>query len=526
MSALTDHLEGLIEHRDRLEHLSISDLFDVDPNRFDRFSARLGTLLLDYSKNRLDSEALDHLLQMGRESGLEAMRDAMFAGEIVNVTESRAALHTALRNDGSPVLLAGEDVVPEILSTRQRMEAFAAAVRSGAYQVTGGSVTNVVNIGIGGSDLGPKLVVDALKPYHDGPRVHFVSNLDGADITDTLEKLDPATTLFIVASKSFTTAETMVNAGTARWWLNSALGDDVGHHFAAISTNLRAAAEFGISEERTFGFGDWVCGRFSVWSAIGLATMIAMGGENFSAFLAGAGEADRHFREAPLEKNLPVLMALIGIWHRNVCGFGSQAVIPYDNRMANFPRWMQQLDMESNGKSLAVNGEPVSLDTAPVIFGEPGTNGQHSFFQLLHQGTEIIPCDFLVAANGHNNERASQHQLLVANCLAQSEALMRGRTLAEADGQPHRVFEGNRPSNTLLYDRLDPHTLGLLMAVYEHRTVVQGFIWGINSFDQWGVELGKKLAGAISEVIESLDTDSLTNPSTRGLASDYLSKRR
>lgn len=525
--------EALRPHRDRLEGRPMRELFAADPARFSRFSLQLDDMLFDFSKNRIDAAALDALISLAHEAGVEAKRDAMFAGAPINATEGRAVLHTALRNrSGAPVPVDGQDVMPAIASVLESMRAFASAVRSGEYRVTGGKVTDVVNVGIGGSDLGPAMAARALSPFADGPRTHFVSNVDGADFADTVARLDPATTLFIVASKTFTTAETMANARSARQWIAGAVGEEgAGRHFAALSTNLAATREFGIEDERTFGFWDWVGGRYSIWSAIGLSLMLGIGPEGFDEFLDGAYAVDEHFRQAPLERNIPVIMALLGVWYRNIWGFASHAVLPYDNRLGRFPAYLQQLDMESNGKRVTLAGEPVAWETGPVVWGEPGTNGQHAFYQLIHQGTSVIPCDFLVAARPHE-ELGNHHIMLVANCLAQSEALMKGRTLEEASAgmrangmdehtvariAPHRVFPGNRPSNTFVYTRLTPRTLGMLIALYEHKVFVQGAIWDVNSFDQWGVELGKVLATEIQPFLEGKAQPDDRDCSTAGL---------
>ncbi|MEM7214817.1 MAG: glucose-6-phosphate isomerase [Pseudomonadota bacterium] len=523
---LTDKLETLVEHRDRLALVTTKSLFEDDSDRFGQFSRRLGNVLFDFSKNKVDRLAFEALVQTAVDLDVEEKRDRMFAGEVINVTEGRAVLHTALRRpaEGS-VLAGGADVMPQVRQVLESLKSFSESVRSGDYTVTGGPVTDVVNIGIGGSDLGPRMVTHALRPYHDGPRLHFVSNVDGADLSDTVKQLSPETTLFIVASKSFTTLETMTNAHSARSWLESKVGDSAHQHFVALSTNLEATREFGIPDERTFGFWDWVGGRCSVWSAIGLSVMMAIGSSRFEEFLSGAYEADEHFRTAPLGENIPAIMALLGVWHRNVCACRTYAILPYDNRMQDFPGWLQQLDMESNGKSVATDGKPVVLDTAPVVFGEPGTNGQHAFYQLIHQGTEIVPCDFLVAARGHEATLDYHHRLLASNCFAQSEALMTGRSLEDADGDPHRVFEGDRPSNTFLYEKLDPGTLGMLMALYEHKIFVQGALWNINSFDQWGVELGKELAYSIEGMIDAGDPSQANNGSTRGLLEAFQALR-
>ncbi len=505
--------------------------FRRDPHRFDTFSARADDLLLDYSKCAVGKRTMTLLGQLAKAAGVMAKRDAMFAGEKINTTEGRAVLHTALRDrSGQPVLTDGRDVMPEVRAVLQAMTHFARDIRASR-------ITDVVNIGIGGSDLGPAMTTLALAPYHDGPRLHYVSNIDSAHIADTLKGLDAATTLFLVASKTFTTIETMTNAATARKWIADKLGEGaVPEHFAAISTAIPKVKAFGIAESRIFGFWDWVGGRYSIWSAIGLPLMIAIGPENFGRFLDGGFAMDGHFRTAPAERNLPVLMGLLGVWHRNVCGYASRAIIPYDQRLSRFPAYLQQLDMESNGKHVTLDGKPSRRATGPVVWGEPGTNGQHAFFQLLHQGTDTIPVEFLIAAQSHENGMAPHHALLAANCLAQSQALMRGRTLKEAEAQlaamgrsaaevkrlaPHRVFTGNRPSLTLAYRKLDPFTLGRLIALYEHRVFVEAAIWHINAFDQWGVELGKELAVDLLPVVEGKTGSDGLDSSTAGLA-EYL----
>ncbi|WP_181702346.1 glucose-6-phosphate isomerase [Chthonobacter albigriseus] len=532
--------EKLGKHRHDLEGRPMRALFAEDPARFDRFQARLGDLLLDYSKNRVTEETMRLLVDLARAAGVEERRDAMFGGAVINVTEKRSVLHVALRNRANtPVLVDGKDVMPDVNDVLARIKDFAEGVRSGRIAAANGArFTDVVNIGIGGSDLGPAMVTLALSPYSGGgPRLHYVSNVDGAHIADTLALLDPATTLFIIASKTFTTSETMTNAETARAWVKQHLGEAaVGAHFCAVSTALDKVAAFGIDVSRAFGFWDWVGGRYSVWSAIGLPVAIAVGFENFEDFLSGAHEMDRHFAEAPLEQNLPVIMALLGVWYRNAWGFSTHAVLPYDQRLARFAAYLQQLDMESNGKGVTVEGKPVPRATGPIVWGEPGTNGQHAFYQLIHQGTDVIPADFLVAAVPHE-QLSDHHAKLVANALAQTEALMRGKTLDEAIGElrkagksdadiaalaPHKVFPGNRPTNTLMYRTLDPRTLGRLIALYEHKVFVQGTIWNINSYDQWGVELGKELATRLLPVLKgeaepSPDQDA----STRGLAATF-----
>ncbi len=509
--------------------------FDADPGRFDALSLRLDDLLIDVSKCLVTGETLALLRDLARAAGVEARRDAMFAGEKINTTEGRAVLHTALRaGPEATILVDGEDVMPEVRAVLAQCGAFAETIRSGTLRgATGKPITDVVNIGIGGSDLGPAMATLALAPYHDGPRLHFVSNVDGAHIADTLKDLEPASTLVIVASKTFTTIETMTNAETARHWLVRSLGDGaVAYHFAAVSTALDKVAAFGIAPERVFGFWDWVGGRYSMWSAIGLPLMIAIGAERFGEMLAGARAMDVHFRAAPLEANLPVLLGLVGFYHRAVSGYPSRAIIPYDQRLARLPAYLQQLDMESNGKGVLLDGTPVATPTGPIVWGEPGTNGQHAFFQLLHQGTDIVPVEFIAAAEGHEPELKHQHELLLANCLAQSEALMRGRTREEALAQlkarglgdakaerlaPHRVFAGNRPSLTILYRRLDPFALGRLIALYEHRVFVEAALFGINAFDQWGVELGKELATGLQAVVEGKAEAKSRDASTAGL---------
>ncbi|HSM43240.1 MAG TPA: glucose-6-phosphate isomerase [Afifellaceae bacterium] len=532
-------LEDLRAHSADIGCMHLRDHFASDPDRFSRLNLSLGDLTLDYSKNRITGETIRLLVALCEAAGLADMREAMVSGEPINLTEGRAVLHTALRNRSDrPVIVDGEDVMPAVMDVLDRMGRFAEDVRSGRLTgVRGDRFTHVVNIGIGGSDLGPAMAVRALTPYRDGgPEVHFVSNVDGAHIADTLAGLDPATTLFLVASKTFTTMETMTNAATARAWIADALGEDaVGAHFAALSTNLDAVAAFGIDIERAFGFWDWVGGRYSVWSAIGLPLAISIGADNFIAFLDGAHRMDEHFRTADLGANMPVLMAAIGVWNRNVLGMTSHGVMPYDQRLGRFAAHLQQLDMESNGKRVTRGGEPVDYATGPVVWGEPGTNGQHAFFQLLHQGTDIVPCDFLVAA-GPQEQLSDHHAKLVANCLAQTEALAFGKTEEEVRGElaaagmdkaaidalaPHKTFPGNRPTNTLIYRRLDPATLGMLIALYEHRTFVQGVIWDINSFDQWGVELGKALASRLLPVVrDGADAGGLDS-STRGLVERF-----
>jgi glucose-6-phosphate isomerase len=528
-------LEALRSHHRARGDVDMRAAFADDPGRFERFSFGQDDLLLDVSKCALTGETVRLLQDLAVAAGVERRRDAMFAGEAINTTEHRAVLHVALRNPpGRPLMFDGRDVARDVTSVLDAMAGFAEGVRDGAIAgSTGKRFTDIVNIGIGGSDLGPAMATLALAPYHDGPRAHYVSNVDGAHIADTLKGLDPSTTLFIIASKTFTTIETMTNAATARRWIERELGTDaVPAHFAAVSTALDKVSAFGIAEDRVFGFWDWVGGRYSLWSAIGLPIMIAVGAEYFRAMLAGAHEMDEHFRTAPLSGNLPMMLGLVGYWHRVVCSYPARAVIPYDQRLARLPAYLQQLDMESNGKRVAIDGLPVTTPTGPLVWGEPGTNGQHAFFQLLHQGTDVIPVEFLVAAEGHEPGLRHHHDLLLANCLAQSEALMKGRTLEEAKAQmrangmpadqveaiaPHRVFPGNRPSMTLLYRLLDARTLGRLIALYEHRVFVEAQLYGINAFDQWGVELGKELATGLLPVVEGREKPDSRDSSTAGL---------
>ncbi|MTH64661.1 glucose-6-phosphate isomerase [Paracoccus shanxieyensis] len=526
---MTDIWNRLAEHRRAQGDLRIQALFDADPNRAAAFSTQADGLVLDWSKTAIDAAARALLVDLA--APVAARRDAMFAGERINETEDRAVLHTALRNMDGSVMVDGRDVMPEVRDTHARMRDFATRVRDGSFAGKGGKITDVINIGIGGSDLGPAMAVRALQPCHDGPRVHFVSNVDGADIADTLQGLDPATTLVIVASKTFTTIETMTNAATARDWMAQTLTTPAAQ-FAALSSAQGKTAQWGIDADRVFGFEDWVGGRYSMWGPIGLSLMIAIGPDDFDQFLAGGLAMDRHFRSAPADRNMPILLALVGIWHHQICGYGTRAVLPYDNRLARLPAYLQQLEMESNGKRVAMDGSDLTLPSGPVIWGEPGTNGQHAFYQLIHQGTSIIPCEFMIAARGHEPDLAHHHRLLIANCLAQSEALLRGRPLSEAralmaekgltdpelDRQArHRVFPGNRPSTTLVMPELTPFTLGQIVALYEHRVFVEGAILGINSFDQWGVELGKELALKVAPLLDgepSPDHD----PSTLHLA--------
>lgn len=503
-----------------------------DDARAEGFSCRLGDMLFDYSKTNIDADSMALLLKLLDETGVIARRDAMFAGENINETEGRPALHTALRNlEATPVLVDGVDVMPDVLATLNRMQDFADDVQAGRFVGQGGKITDVVNIGIGGSDLGPAMATLALAPYHDGPKTHFISNIDGADIADTLRGLNPATTLIIVASKSFTTIETMTNATFARDWMAASVTAPA-TQFVALSTSEQKTAAFGIAPERVFGFEDWVGGRYSLWGPIGLSLMLAIGAGKFRDFLRGGAAMDAHFRSADPAQNMPVLLALVGIWHHQICGYPTRAVLPYDQRLSRLPAYFQQLEMESNGKSVAMDGRALPRSSGPVVWGEPGTNGQHAFYQLIHQGTDVVPCDFLVAAQGHEPELSNQHKLLLTNCLAQSEALMRGRSLDVArqmmaanglTGEAlerqarHRSFAGNRPSTTLIYPKLTPYVLGQIIALYEHRVFVEGVILGLNSFDQWGVELGKELATALTPVVTGKQTAADKDGSTRML---------
>lgn len=524
----------------RVKHQKVSDrsllsLFDSD--RAGSFSVKADGLLFDYSKTNIDSETRALLLDLAEVSDLARRRDDMFAGQRINKTEGRAVLHTALRNPDRSIEVDGQDISPNLRETLARMERFAADVRSGAFAGQKVRVTDVVNIGIGGSDLGPAMAAQALAPYHDGPRCHFVSNIDGAHIHDVLKGLDPRRTLIIIASKTFTTIETMTNAATARDWLKKRVSDPA-HQMVALSSATEKTAEWGIPPERVFGFEDWVGGRYSMWGPIGLSLMIAIGPERFRDFLAGGAAMDAHFCAAPLSQNMPVMLALVGIWHRQICGYPTRAVLPYEQRLSRLPAYLQQLEMESNGKRVAVDGTDLALPSGPVVWGEPGTNGQHAFYQLIHQGTEVVPCEFIAARAGHEPDLAHQHRLLLANCLAQSEALMKGRSLDEARAMMvanglkgdeleiqarHRVFPGNRPSTTLMIPKLTPFTLGQIVALYEHRVFVEGVILGINSFDQWGVELGKELAKALLPMVEGRASAEAKDGSTQALL-EYINQ--
>ena len=538
MSGLTRSAawQALERHARDMAGVHLRELFGADPDRFARFSRRESDLLLDYSKNRVTEETIGLLLDLAREGELEAWRARMFAGEKINSTENRAVLHVALRNRSNrPIVVDGRDVMADVNAVLARMRDFSERVRSGAWRGhTGEVVTDIVNIGIGGSDLGPLMVCEALKPYQRPDlRPHFVSNVDGAHLLDTLAALDPARTLFVVASKTFTTQETMTNAASARRWLLERLRDEtaIAKHFVAVSTNTEAVAAFGIDRANMFAFWDWVGGRYSLWSAIGLPIALAIGFARFEELLAGAHAMDEHFRTAPLEHNLPVILGLLGIWYRNFLGACSHAVLPYDQHLHRLPAYLQQADMESNGKSTRRDGQRVDYATGPILWGEAGTNGQHAFYQLIHQGTELIPADFLAAAESLT-PLGDHHDKLLANFFAQTEALAFGKTAEEARAEleaeglagaaleallPHKVFEGNRPTSSILYRRLDPATLGKLIALYEHKIFTQGVLWEINSFDQWGVELGKQLAKVILPQLAGSEPITSHDSSTNGL---------
>ncbi len=504
----------------------LSELFVGDPERGRRYVLEVADLRVDYSKQRVDDAIVAALLEVADAAGIAQRRDAMFAGAHINVTENRPVLHVALRAPtGTVIIVDGTDVVPSVHDVLARMGGFADAVRDGSWTgATGQRIRSVVNVGIGGSDLGPAMAYRALIAYrHPELNAHFVSNVDGADIAGVLDGLDPAETMFVISSKTFTTIETLTNARTARAWLSDALGEEaVPKHFVAVSTNAEKVSEFGIDTANMFEFWEWVGGRYSVESAIGLTLMISIGPERFAEFLAGSHSVDEHFRTAPFPENVPVVLAMIGVWNANVLGFDTKAVLPYAQEMARFPAYLQQLDMESNGKSVRLDGSPVTMETAPIIWGEPGTNGQHAFYQLLHQGTRIVPADFIGFANPHHGHR-EHHDLLVANLIAQTEALAFGR---QRPGEPHRSFAGNRPSTTILAPQLTPSVLGQLIALYEHIVFVQGCVWGIDSFDQWGVELGKELANRITPELTGDNSEPVEHDSSTTALIDWYRMRR
>ena len=546
MSMLTESpaWRALVEHQGQIRDVQLRDLFAQDPGRFARFSLNFDGILFDYSKNRITEETMRLLLGLAEQSGLRERIDAMFEGQKINTTENRAVLHVGLRNrENRPILVDGADVMPEVNAVLEKMAAFSEAVRSGAWTGhTGKPITDVVNIGIGGSDLGPKMVTEALKPYgHPRLRVHYVSNVDSTDLVEALKKVEPETVLFLVASKTFTTQETMQNAHSARAWFLRHAGDEaaVSKHFAAMSTNTAEVTKFGIDSQNMFPFWDWVGGRYSLWSAVGLSVAIYLGFDRFTELLTGAFRVDERFRTAPFAENIPVVMALLGVWYNNFWGAESHAILPYDQYLAHFASYFQQGDMESNGKRVTHAGAVVDYQTGPIIWGQPGTNGQHAFYQLIHQGTKLIPCDFLAAAQSQN-PLDEHHALLISNYLAQTEALMRGRTTEEAREElaasgiagerlerlaAAKTFPGNRPTNSFLYPRLTPQTLGSLIALYEHKIFTQGVIWDVNSFDQMGVELGKVLAKAIYPELAGDGPVTTHDASTNGLINYYRSVR-
>ena len=532
----TQEWKKLSEHYSKMKDVHMRDLFDEDPARFSRFSIQFEDILVDFSKNILNEKTLALLLNLAEAVDLNDAIDKMFSGDKINGTENRAVLHTALRNrSNSPVMFQGKDVMPHVNTVLKQMSDFSKQIISGQWSgYTGKPVSDIVNIGIGGSDLGPVMVTEALKPYaKPNIRVHFVSNVDGTHMAETLKKLNPETALFMIASKTFTTQETMTNAHTARAWFleHAKKADHIARHFVAISTNKEQVATFGIHTENMFRFWDWVGGRYSLWSAIGLSIACYVGFENFEALLDGAHAMDRHFRRTPFESNIPVILAMIGLWYNNFFNAQSEAILPYDQYMHRFPAYFQQGNMESNGKSTDRNGKATPYQTGPIIWGEPGTNGQHAFYQLIHQGTKLIPCDFLAPAQSHN-PFGEHHKILLSNFFAQTEALMKGKTekevrtelesqgLSDEAGErllQHKVFHGNKPTNSILFKKLTPKTLGSLIAMYEHKIFVQGIVWNIFSFDQWGVELGKQLAKKILPELETDETVASHDGSTNGL---------
>ena len=537
--------EKLADHFQQIKNVHMKDLFAKDPQRFDKFSVRMGNILVDYSKNRINERTIQLLTDLANEAGLKDAIDKMFSGDCINETENRPVLHTALRNrDNTPVLVDGRDIMPKINAVLEKMKNFSSRVIQGRWKgYTGKKISDIVNIGIGGSDLGPVMVTECLKPYaKKGISVHFVSNIDGTHIIETLKPLDPETTLFMIASKTFTTQETMTNAFTARQWFltHAKEKSHVARHFIALSTNSEAVQAFGIDRDNMFEFWDWVWGRYSLWSAIGLSIACYIGFENFEDLLYGAFEMDRHFKETDFSKNIPVILGLIGIWYNNFFNVQSEAILPYDQYMHRFPAYFQQGNMESNGKTIDRNGEKVRYQTGPVIWGEPGTNGQHAFFQLIHQGTKLVPADFLAPAISHNPV-GDHHHILLSNFFAQTEALLNGKTRSQVVAElkkagkndediqavaPHKVFTGNRPSNSILFKKLSPRVLGSLIAMYEHKIFVQGVIWNIFSFDQWGVELGKQLARKVFSELKDKTPVISHDASTNGLINVFKEWRK
>ena len=541
----TQAWKALEAHQSQLAHTTIADLFKQEENRFNNYSLTFeNQILVDFSKNKINQETLKLLHQLAKESALDEAINAMFTGEKINRTENRAVLHTALRNrSNTPVLVDGKDVMPEVNAVLAKMRAFCDRVISGEWKgYTGKAITDVVNIGIGGSDLGPYMVTEALRPYKNHLNMHFVSNVDGTHIAETLKKVNPETTLFLVASKTFTTQETMTNANSARDWLLAAAKDNsaVAKHFAALSTNGKAVAEFGIDTNNMFEFWDWVGGRYSLWSAIGLSIALSIGFDNFEALLSGAHEMDKHFRTAPLEKNIPATLALVGLWNTNFLGAQTEAILPYDQYLHHFAAYFQQGNMESNGKYVDRNGNVIrDYQTGPIIWGEPGTNGQHAFYQLIHQGTMLIPCDFIAPAQSHN-PLGDHHSKLLSNFFAQTEALAFGKTKEEVEAEfvkagkslddvkdivPFKVFTGNKPTNSILVQKITPFVLGALIAMYEHKIFAQGVIFNIFSFDQWGVELGKQLANRILPELADKEKVSSHDSSTNGLINQFKAWR-
>jgi glucose-6-phosphate isomerase len=532
--------KNLAEHYKIASNVHMRDLFAQDANRFEKFSLKIGDILLDYSKNRVTEETMKLLFELAKEAKVQEWMNKMYSGEKINNTENRAVLHIALRNrSNSPIIVDGEDVMPKVNAVLEKIKGFCEKVQGGAWKgYSGKSITDIVNIGIGGSDLGPYMVTEALKPYGKaGLNVHFVSNVDGTHIAETLKKVNPETTLFIIASKTFTTQETLANANSAKAWFLEKAKDSaaVAKHFVALSTNAKEVAAFGIDTNNMFEFWDWVGGRYSLWSAIGLSIAVYIGYDNFIELLSGAHDMDNHFKNTPFEKNIPVVLALLGIWYNNFFDADSHAILPYDQYLHRFAAYFQQGDMESNGKGVTRDGQKVDYSTGPIIWGEPGTNGQHAFYQLIHQGTKLVPADFLAPAQSQN-PIGDHHPKLMSNFFAQTEALMKGKTAAEAKvelekagvtGQTleeltqHKVFSGNRPTNSILFKKLTPQTLGTLIAMYEHKIFVQGMIWDINPYDQWGVELGKQLANKILPELMAEEKISSHDCSTNGLINYY-----
>jgi len=532
--------QDLHAHYQAIKDVHLKELFVKEPNRFENFSLKFEDILLDFSKNRMTSQTLSLLVKLADEAGLKTWIENMFSGEKINHTEKRAVLHTALRNrSNTPIYVDGKDVMPEVNAVLEKMKVFTKKVREGEWKgCTGKAITDIVNLGIGGSDLGPLMVCEALKPYgKPGLEVHFVSNVDGTHLSETLKKIQPDTTLFVIASKTFTTQETIANANSAKAWFLNHIKDEaaVAKHFVAVSTNAKAVEAFGIDTRNMFVFWDWVGGRYSLWSAIGLSIALYIGMENFEALLQGAHDMDQHFRTTPFEQNLPVVLALLGIWYNNFFGAETHAILPYDQYLHRFAAYLQQGDMESNGKSVSKENQFIDYNTGPIIWGEPGTNGQHAFYQLIHQGTKLVPADFIAPVISHN-PLGKQHKMLLSNFFAQTEALMKGKTEEEAKAEleanglqgkeleallPHKIFAGNKPTNSIMFKQLTPRTLGRLIAMYEHKIFTQGVIWNVNSFDQWGVELGKQLAKKILPELDTTEPVQNHDASTNGLINFY-----